>query len=39
VLAEFEVPLVLLANHKQRLQMTLDQLLPRAAAGILNRGE
>jgi cytidine deaminase len=39
VLAEFGVPLVVLANRSERLEFTLDQLLPRASAGILDRGE
>jgi cytidine deaminase len=39
VLAEFGVPLVILANRSDRLEFTLEQLLPRASAGILDRGE
>lgn len=39
VLAEFGVPLVVLANRFERLEFSLDQLLPRASAGILDRGE
>ncbi|MCU0781106.1 MAG: cytidine deaminase, partial [Akkermansiaceae bacterium] len=39
VLAEFGVPLVMLATRERQIQMTLEQLLPRATAGILNRGE
>ena len=38
VLAEFGVPRVILANRLQRLEFTLDELLPRATAGILDRG-
>lgn len=37
VLAEFGVPRVLLANRSERLEFTLDELLPRASAGILDR--
>ncbi len=37
VLAEFGVARVLLANRTERLEFTLDELLPRAAAGILDR--
>ena len=37
VLAEFGVPKVLLANRSERLEFTLDELLPRASAGILDR--
>jgi cytidine deaminase len=39
VLAEFGVPLVVLANRSERLEFSLDQLLPRASAGILDRDE
>lgn len=39
VLAEFGVPRVILANRSERLEFTLEQLLPRASAGILDRGE
>ena len=39
VLAEFGVPIVILANRTERLQFSLDDLLPRASAGILNRAE
>lgn len=39
VLAEFGVPLVLLANRASRLEFRLEELLPRATAGILDRGE
>ena len=38
VLAEFGVPKVLLANRSERLEFSLDELLPRASAGILDRG-
>ena len=37
VLAEFGVPRVLLANRSERLEFTLEELLPRASAGILDR--
>lgn len=37
VLAEFGVPKVLLANRTERLEFVLDELLPRASAGILDR--
>lgn len=39
VLAEFGVPLVILANRSERLQFRLNELLPRASAGILDRAE
>lgn len=39
VLAEFQVPRILLANRSQRLEFTLDELLPRASSGILDRPE
>lgn len=39
VMAEFGVPKVLLANRTERLEFTLDELLPRASAGILDRVE
>lgn len=39
VLAEFGVPRVMLANRAGRLEFTLEELLPRASAGILDRGE
>lgn len=39
VLAEFHVPRVLLANRTQRLEFTLEELLPRASSGILDRPE
>jgi cytidine deaminase len=39
VMAEFGVPRVILANRSERLEFTLDELLPRAWAGILDRGE
>jgi len=38
VLAEFRVPKVLLSNRSERLEFTLEELLPRASAGILDRG-
>ena len=39
VLAEFRVPRIILANHTDRLEFTLDALLPRASSGILDRPE
>ena len=38
VLAEFRVPRVMLANRAERLEFSLEELLPRASAGILDRG-
>lgn len=35
VMAEFQVPVVLLANRSERIQFRLEELLPRASAGIL----
>jgi cytidine deaminase len=37
VMAEFGVPRVFLANRTERLVFTLEELLPRATAGILDR--
>lgn len=39
VLAEFGVPRILLANRTERLEFTLEELLPRSSAGILDRAE
>ena len=39
VLAEFGVTRVLLANRGERLEFALEELLPRATAGILDRSE
>jgi cytidine deaminase len=39
VLAEFGVPLVILANRNERVEFLLEELLPRASAGILDRPE
>ena len=39
VLAEFGVPRVMLANRTERLEFRLEELLPRASAGILDRPE
>ena len=39
VLAEFRVPRVMLANRTQRLEFSLEELLPRASSGILDRPE
>jgi cytidine deaminase len=39
VLAEFGVERILLANRTERLEFTLDELLPRAKVGILDRAE
>ncbi len=39
VLAEFGVPLVMLANRTDREEFRLEELLPRASTGILDRAE
>lgn len=39
VLAEFGVPRVMLANRNERLEFCLEELLPRASSGILDRPE
>ena len=39
VLAEFGIPVVVLVNRRERLEFRLEDLLPRASAGILDRGE
>ena len=39
VLAEFGVPVVVLANRTNRLVFTIEELLPRASSGILDRPE
>lgn len=39
VLAEFGVPQVMLANRHERLEFALEDLLPRASSGILDRPE
>jgi cytidine deaminase len=39
VMAEFGVPRVILANRTGRLEFGLDELLPRAFAGILDRAD
>jgi len=39
VLAEFGVPVVILANRTAREEFRLEELLPRASAGILDRAE
>jgi cytidine deaminase len=39
VMAEFRVPLVILANRTESMEFSLEKLLPRATAGILDRGE
>jgi cytidine deaminase len=39
VLAEFGVPLVMLANRMAREEFRLEELLPRASTGILDRAE
>lgn len=39
VMAEFGVPRVILANRSERLEFALEELLPRASAGILDRTE
>lgn len=37
VMAEFGIPRVILANRSERLEFALEELLPRASAGILDR--
>lgn len=39
VLAEFHVKSIVLVNRTERLEFSLDELLPRASAGILDRME
>lgn len=39
VLAEFSVPRVLLVNRTERVEFRLEELLPRASTGILDRAE
>jgi len=39
VMAEFKVPRVILASRSERLEFSLDELLPRATTGILDRVE
>ena len=39
VLAEFSVPRVMLANRSERMEFGLEELLPRASSGILDRPE
>jgi len=39
VLAEFGVPRVMLANRAEQLEFRLEELLPRASSGILDRPE
>jgi cytidine deaminase len=39
VMAEFGMPRVILANRAERIEFTLEELLPRASAGILDRSE
>lgn len=39
VMAEFGVPQVMLSNREKHLKFTLEELLPRPSAGILDRGE
>jgi cytidine deaminase len=39
VMAEFAVPRIMLANRTERLEFTLEELLPRSSAGILDRPE
>ena len=38
VLAEFGVPVAVIANRTEQLEFRLEELLPRASAGILDRG-
>lgn len=37
VLAEFGIPVVMLANRSSQIEFSLDELLPRASTGILDR--
>ena len=39
VMAEFGVPRVMLANRNERMEFGLNELLPRASSGILDRPE
>lgn len=39
VMAEFQIPRVVLANRSGFLEFRLEELLPRASSGILDRGE
>ena len=39
VLAEFGVPRVILVNRREQLEFRLEELLPRASSGILDRPE
>ncbi|MCU0777078.1 MAG: cytidine deaminase [Akkermansiaceae bacterium] len=39
VMVEFGVPRVILANRGERLEFSMEELLPRASAGILDRAE
>ena len=39
VLAEFGVPKIILANRGESMEFTLEELLPRASSGILDRPE
>jgi cytidine deaminase len=39
VLVEFGVPRVMLANRTERLEFSMEELLPRASAGMLDRAE
>ena len=39
VIAEFGVSRVILANRSERLEFAMEELLPRASAGILDRGK
>jgi cytidine deaminase len=39
VMVEFGVPRVILANRGERLDFSMEELLPRASAGILDRAE
>jgi len=39
VMVEFGLPRVILANRGQRLDFSMEELLPRASAGILDRAE
>ena len=39
VLAEFGVPKIILSNRSESMEFTLEELLPRASSGILDRPE
>lgn len=39
VMAEFGLPRVILANQSEQVEFSMEELLPRASAGILDRAE